>query len=161
MALSSKPELRCWSVRLAKKKIKKQPKQTIRLLITNLFCTNFTRNTKPVQIRKFPPKFKKNWSFLFINFYHAPKQLPFLYPTKMYCILLLQKMLALLTPPAKGSKVNSSILPLAQNQGHFKGVSFQEMPSEMLSKIFQSKFIVAKCFSNANHLWTFWVIFHN
>jgi len=159
MALASKPELRCWSVRLAKNK--KATKTNYSIANNKFILHKFHKKHKTGSNTKIPPKFKKNWSFLFINFYHAPKQLPFLYPTKMYCILLLQKMLALLTPPAKGSKVNSSILPLAQNQGHFKGVSFQEMPSEMLSWIFQSKFIVAKCFSNANHLWTFWVIFHN
>jgi len=114
-------------------KNKKATKTNYSIAYNKFILHKFHKKHKTGSNTKIPPKFKKNWSFLFINFYHAPKQLPFLYPTKMYCILLLQKMLALLTPPAKGSKVNSSILPLAQNQGHFKGVSFQEMPSEMLS----------------------------
>lgn len=59
MALSSKPELRCWSVRLAKKKNKKATKTNYSIAYNKFILHKFHKKHKTGSNTKIPPKIQK------------------------------------------------------------------------------------------------------
>jgi len=84
------------------------------LIANNKFILHkFQEKPKPVHIRK------PHLIVFVYQLFPRAKAVTFLYPTKMYCILLLPKLLTQLTPLAKGSKVN--VIYYLIESGSFQG----------------------------------------